>query len=176
MGMRRSVRILAAGAVTCMALAGCGDGTSGGNSASEGRRGGILILAGQGDVDHLDTASGYYTATYTLERAFTRQLVTYPADQDFDRANEIVADLATEVPTEDNGGISADGMTYTFTIRDGTRWNTSPPRQVTAEDFVRGFERLCNPASPVRNPACAAPPFPRGPARAAPTPAFPTAS
>lgn len=32
---------------------------------------------------------------------------------------ELVPGLATEVPTSDNGGISEDGMTYTFTIREG---------------------------------------------------------
>ena len=31
-------------------------------------------------------------------------------------------------------------------------WNTSPPRQVTAGDFVREFKLLCNPVSPVGAP------------------------
>ncbi|MDN5857688.1 MAG: ABC transporter substrate-binding protein [Pseudonocardia sp.] len=56
--------------------------------------------------------------------------------------------MATEVPTKENGGISADGLTYTFTIKEGVRWNTAPPRQVTAADMERGIERLCNPVRP----------------------------
>ena len=147
----RTASVLAAGLTMVLVVSACGGGDGAGEE-QEGRRGGTLILAGKDGVDHLDTASGYYTATYTLERAFARQLVTYPADENTERANEIVADLATEVPSEDNGGVSEDGTVYTFTIRDGARWNTEPPRQVTAHDFVRGFERLCNPASPVRAP------------------------
>ncbi|MFD0533402.1 ABC transporter substrate-binding protein [Actinomadura luteofluorescens] len=33
-------------------------------------------------------------------------------------------------------------------MRDGGRWNTSPPRPVTAADVVRGVKRTCNPAAP----------------------------
>ena len=89
---------------------------------------------------------------YMLGRAWTRQLVTYPADRDPERAAEIVADVATDVPSTANGGISADGTTYTFTLRDGVRWDTDPPRDVTAQDFVRGLERLCNPKTPIGAP------------------------
>jgi peptide/nickel transport system substrate-binding protein len=32
---------------------------------------------------------------------------------------EFVPDLATEVPTKANGGVSADGLTYTFKLRPG---------------------------------------------------------
>ena len=56
--------------------------------------------------------------------------------------------MATQVPTKTNGGISADGLTYKLTIRTGVMWNTTPARQVTAADVVRGLERTCNPAQP----------------------------
>ena len=52
------------------------------------------------------------------------------------------------MPSTSNGGISADGLTYKLTIRNGAMWNTTPPRQVTAADEVRGVERTCNPAQP----------------------------
>ena len=57
-------------------------------------------------------------------------------------------DLAEQLPTTDNGGISADGKTYTITIKQGVQWNTNPPRQVTAADAVIGVKRSCNPAQP----------------------------
>ncbi len=57
-----------------------------------------------------------------------------------------VPDIATEVPTAANGGISSDGLTYTFHIKSGVDWNTSPARQVTADDFLREFKAFCNPA------------------------------
>lgn len=41
--------------------------------------------------------------------------------------------------------VSEDGLTYTFTLRDGITWSNGDP--VTAQDFVTGFERLLNPAT-----------------------------
>ena len=35
--------------------------------------------------------------------------------------------LATEVPTKENGGISQDGMVYTFKIREGVTWHDGTP-------------------------------------------------
>ena len=105
-----------------------------------------------GDVDHLDPMSAYYTATAILERGYTRQLVTYPASNDYNKATTIAADMATEVPTTANGGISSDGLTYTFHLRSGVMWNTTPPRAVVAGDFVRELKRFCNPVLGVGNP------------------------
>ena len=69
----------------------------------------------------------------------------------FPEAIKLVPDIATAVPTAGNG-ISADAKTYTLTLRSGVMWDTSPPRQVTADDFVREFKTLCNPVSPVGAP------------------------
>jgi len=154
MAIRRPLAGLAVVALTA-ALAACGGGGGGGGSSTGGGtpvQGGTLKLLGSSDVDHLDTASAYYTATYTLERAFTRQLFSYPSSTDLTTANKPVADLATAMPTGANGGISADGRTYTIHLRTGARWNTSPPRDVTAQDEVLGLKRLCNPVSPVGAP------------------------
>jgi len=153
---RTPVAALAILTVTAVGLAACGNGggTSGGTSASGGTpvQGGTLKLLGSSDVDHLDTASAYYTASYTLERAFTRQLFSYPASSDITTANTPVADLASELPTTANGGISADGKTYTIHLRADAQWNTTPARAVTAQDEVLGLKRLCNPVSPVGAP------------------------
>jgi peptide/nickel transport system substrate-binding protein len=131
---------------------GCGGGGEGGTGGAESRRGGTLRVAGGGGVDHLDTASVYRAPSYALARAFTRQLVTYPADPDPRRADDPVADAATELPTTANRRVSDDRRTYRFTVRDGVQWDTDPPRQVSSHDFVRGLERLCNPVAPVRAP------------------------
>ena len=108
-------------------------------------KGGTLKIVGNADVDHLDTAGGYYTTTNTLFRAFTRQLFAFPASTDPQKSITPEADVATEVPTVANGGISADKKTYTIHLRPDVMWNTSPPRPVTAQDFVRAFKRMCNP-------------------------------
>jgi peptide/nickel transport system substrate-binding protein len=153
---RNPVAALAMLTVTAVSLAACGNGGGNGGSTSDNGGtpvpGGTLKLLGSSDVDHLDTASAYYTATYTLERAFTRQLFSYPASTDISTSNTPVADLATVLPTTANGGISADGRTYTIHLRTDAQWNTTPARPVTAQDEVLGLKRLCNPVSPVGAP------------------------
>ena len=154
---RTPVAALAMLIVTAVGLAACGNGSSGGggsgsNNSGTPVQGGTLKLLGSSDVDHLDTASAYYTASYTLERAYARQLFSYPASTDINTANTPVADLASVVPTTANGGISADGKTYTIHMRADAQWNTTPARPVTAQDEVLGLKRLCNPVSPVGAP------------------------
>ncbi len=115
------------------------------NATGSPTPGGTLRMIGNADVDHLDTAAGYYTTTYTLERAFTRQLYTNPASSDPATSISVVPDVATELPTTANGGVSADGKTYTIHLRPDVMWDTQPARAVTAADFILGFKRLCNP-------------------------------
>lgn len=103
-------------------------------------------MLGAGDVDYMDPNLSYYSAGYLGLRMWSRQLFTYPAVAD--KATTSVPDLAEETPTQANGGISADGKTYTITIRQGAKWNTKPARQVTAADFVTGVKRTCNPVQP----------------------------
>ena len=135
-------------------LAACGNTTGGTTtSAATGTKGGTLTMLGTGDVDHLDPASAYYTVSFQIIRGYSRQLVTYPTSSDPNANTSIVADMATQVPSTSNGGISADGLTYTFKIKSGVKWDTTPARQVTAADFVLGFKRLCNPVNPVGAPA-----------------------
>ncbi|HEX5532183.1 MAG TPA: ABC transporter substrate-binding protein [Actinomycetales bacterium] len=154
---RHRTRYMAAvsgASVLTVVLAACGGGggTSGaGGTASSGGNpvtGGTLKVLGSSDVDHLDTASAYYTVSYSIERAFSRQLVSYPASSDIKKATSVVADLATDVPSQSNNGISADGKTYTFHMRQDAMWNTQPARPVTSKDLVRGMKRICNPANP----------------------------
>src|SRR5687767_439150 len=60
----------------------------------------------------------------------------------------VAPDLAAVLPTIENGGISSDNRTYTFHLRRGVMWNTTPPREVNAHDLVRGLKLICNPVNP----------------------------
>jgi ABC-type transport system substrate-binding protein len=144
----RTTGLKAAAAIGALAvgLAACG-GNSGNSSDDSGTpvKGGILKIVGAGDVDHLDTASGYTTVADSLERTWARRLFGYKASNDQAEGSQVVADIATEMPTAANGGISADGKTYTIKLRPGVQWNTQPARDVVAGDVVRGIKRLCNP-------------------------------
>lgn len=53
--------------------------------------------------------------------------------------DKFVPQLAVEVPTVENGGISADGKTYTFTIREGVKCHGG--EILTAEDVEYSLER-----------------------------------
>ena len=159
--MRRGRASLIAIATSVAAmLAGCGTAatsavdTPGGaagdrvrNGTTEGAaKGGTLNILGAGDVDYLDPNITYYSAGYVVSRLYSRQLFATSADPA--TKNAVVADLAEQRPSADNGGVSADGKTYTITIRQGAQWDTSPPRQITAADEVIGVKRTCNPVAP----------------------------
>jgi peptide/nickel transport system substrate-binding protein len=151
----KRIAALAAAALTAGTLAACGGSSGGGSSGgSSGSpvKGGTLNMVAAGDVDHLDTLSAYYTPSFQLEGAWTRQLMSYFPSNNRTRAITIAPDVATVVPTKANGGISSNGLTYTFHIRQGVEWNTSPARQVTSADFEREFKWMCNPVLGVGNP------------------------
>jgi peptide/nickel transport system substrate-binding protein len=109
------------------------------------RDGGVLSLVGAGDVDHLDPALAYHTVTRGIMRACTRQLVTYRATGDHDRAGDLVADLATAA----DGPFDDEGRQYRFTLKAGVKWDAGPHgREITAADVVRGIKRLAHPMAP----------------------------
>jgi peptide/nickel transport system substrate-binding protein len=56
--------------------------------------------------------------------------------------------LVTEVPTMQNGGISADGLTFTFKLRKDVKWQDGTP--FTAKDVKFTYDMLVNPDVPVR--------------------------
>jgi peptide/nickel transport system substrate-binding protein len=151
---------LAAAVLVAAGLAACSSSSKSapGSSSSAPVYGGTLNIVAASGPDHIDTVSAYYTADYMLERAYTRQLVAYPtvpaastASAGWTTDSTPVADVATGVPTVANGGITNGGKTYTFHIRPGADWDSTPVRQVTAADFIREFKAFCNPVSPVGN-------------------------
>ncbi|MBV9382942.1 MAG: ABC transporter substrate-binding protein [Streptosporangiaceae bacterium] len=143
-------------------LAACSSSASSSGPAASSAKpvmGGTLRIVAASGPDHIDTVPAYYTADYQLEHAYTRQLVQYPtqaatsiSSSGWNADVTPVADMATEVPTTANGGITNGGKTYTFHIKPGVDWNTTPPRPVTSQDFVREFKAFFNPVSPVGNP------------------------
>jgi peptide/nickel transport system substrate-binding protein len=127
-------------------------------SSEKPQSGGTLNIVAASGPDHIDTVPAYYTPDYELERVYTRQLVSYPTVPAASTSSAAwttdttpVADAATAVPTVANGGITGNGTVYTFHIKPGVDWNTTPARQVTSQDFLREFKAFFNPVSPVGN-------------------------
>jgi peptide/nickel transport system substrate-binding protein len=147
------VAVLAAAALTACSSSSSSSTPSTTTSSNAPVTGGTLNVVAAAGPDHIDTVPAYYTADYEFERAYTRQLLQYPSanynsnsDAGWTADVTPVADIATEVPTAANGGITNGGMTYTFHIKQGVMWDSTPPRQVTADDFIREFKAFCNPA------------------------------
>ncbi|MDQ6768244.1 MAG: peptide ABC transporter substrate-binding protein [Candidatus Eremiobacteraeota bacterium] len=62
--------------------------------------------------------------------------------------NELVPELATQVPTQRNGGISQDGLTITYQLRKGVRWHDGAP--FTADDVLFTWQQVMNPLNNVQ--------------------------
>jgi peptide/nickel transport system substrate-binding protein len=154
--MPKRIAALAVVALAATTLAACGkSSTTGGTSANSGTpvKGGTLNIVAAGGPDHLDTVPAYTTYDYMLERAYARQLLSYPtvpvtstSSPAWKTDTTPVADAATVVPSTSNGGITDGGRTYTFHIKKGVDWDSTPVRQVSAADFIRQFKAYCNPA------------------------------
>lgn len=62
---------------------------------------------------------------------------------------EYIPNLATETPTRENGGVSEDGLTWTFKLRDDATWHDGEP--FTANDVKFTWETIMNPDVAVRS-------------------------
>jgi peptide/nickel transport system substrate-binding protein len=150
---------LAAAALAAGALAACSSSSPANNASGAPLKGGTLRVISNTGPGSLDPIPTYNFAGYELERGYARQLLSYPTTSPatasgsaWTRATTLVPDMATQVPSTTNGGISASGLVYSYHIRSGADWNSSPPRQVTAADFIREFQAFCNPGQfPVGN-------------------------
>ena len=63
----------------------------------------------------------------------------------YDSRNLPIPELATAVPTKENGGISADGMTVVLHIRQHVKWSDGTP--FDADDVVFSIDAMNNPAN-----------------------------
>lgn len=78
-----------------------------------------------------DTLNPYYTTMWFAGLAYDFQLLSL---WQFDDVGKINPELAAEVPTTDNGGISADGLTLTIKLRQDAVWTDGTA--ITAHDYV----------------------------------------
>ncbi|MFG2112893.1 ABC transporter substrate-binding protein [Streptomyces sp. NPDC048718] len=97
------------------------------------KKGGELKFIGTQESDSWDPQRGYYGFMWDFARYYTRQLISYKAAPGAE-STELVPDLAT-----DTGKISSDGLTYTFTLKDGVTWEDGKP--ITSKDIKYGIER-----------------------------------
>ena len=68
-----------------------------------------------------------------------------------DDTGTFIPNLAVEIPTKENGGVSADGLTWTMKLRPGVKWHDGTP--FTAKDVVFTYQTMINPKIAVRGRA-----------------------
>jgi YVTN family beta-propeller protein len=101
--------------------------------------GGTARLVSQPDVDSMDPAVAYNGLSQGLLYATCAKLLNYP-DKSGAPGSQLVPEVAQSLPTR-----SADGRSYTFTIRPGFRFSPPSTETVTAQTFKATIERSLNP-------------------------------
>jgi peptide/nickel transport system substrate-binding protein len=84
------------------------------------------------EITSLDPQRSYQPGVWNLMRLYTRTLVTYASEPG--RTGELVPDLATDLGTP-----SEDGLSWTFTLKGGVRFEDGRP--ITSRDVKYGIER-----------------------------------
>ena len=96
--------------------------------------GGSMIVSYKDDVSTLDPAIGYDWQNWSMIKSLFDGLMDYEPG-----TTTLVNDLAEDYT------ISDDGLTYTFTLRDGVVFHNG--REMTAEDVKYSLDRVTNPGT-----------------------------
>jgi peptide/nickel transport system substrate-binding protein len=117
----------------------------GGARANGGRhpwtRPGVLRLADVADPDSLNPLLSTMDLSYDLSSLIFSYLVIA------DSQGRMVGDLATSVPSPENGGVYDDGRTYVYHLRGGVRWHDGAP--LTSRDVAFSWRAVMNPRNNV---------------------------
>lgn len=100
--------------------------------ADDAANGGSMIVTYKDDVSTLDPAIGYDWQNWSMIKSLFDGLMDYKPG-----TTELVNDLAESYTLSD------DGLTYTFTLRDGVSFHNG--RALTAEDVKYSLDRVTNP-------------------------------
>ena len=126
-----------ASGVGCTRVGGAGPAGSGNPWTHHG----VLRMADLSEPDTLNPVVGNFQVDNDLAMFWDGFLFNWS-----DR-NEFVPELATEVPTLRNGGISADGLTIVYHLRPGVLWQDGKP--FGADDVLFTWRAIMNPRNNV---------------------------
>jgi peptide/nickel transport system substrate-binding protein len=108
-----------------------------GDDAFGQSRPGVLRMAGDQQPDNLNPLIGTQTIDTDLALLWSSYLFLWN-DRD-----QFVPELATTVPSLENGGVSKNGLIVTYHLRRGVRWQDGAP--FTAADVVYSWRQVMNP-------------------------------
>lgn len=103
-------------------------------SADEPKQGGAMTVTYKDDVSTLDPAIGYDWQNWSIIKSIFDGLMDYAPG-----TTDLVPDLAESYT------ISADGLTYSFTLREGVTFHNG--RKLTSADIKYSIERAVNPVT-----------------------------
>jgi peptide/nickel transport system substrate-binding protein len=107
------------------------------DSAAGPARGGRLVIGVQQEPEMLSEILNSMATNNMVCNLVFSKFVKY--DDQF----RLIPDLITEIPTVENGGVSADHRTYTYHLRSDARWHDGRP--VTSRDARFTYEIIMDP-------------------------------
>ena len=144
--MERATRLRIRAAVITMALvlAACGPSAPAGQASPAGgspavaKQGGTVRITVNQEPDTLNPlfGGGLRVSNTVIQAVFNGLWIA-------DEKGEFQPDLAAEVPTIQNGGVSADGKTVTVKLRRDVKWADGKP--FTASDVKFNFDVILSP-------------------------------
>lgn len=87
-----------------------------------------------------DSIVPYYTV---MSYAWWIAQLTLVGLAEWDENGAYVPELAAEIPSVENGGVSADGLTITWKLKPGLKWSDGEP--LTSKDVKFTWESIVNP-------------------------------
>lgn len=132
----RTIFMIAILFVTIFFMAGCGQKELPQNPTKEIKSGGQLTFGSLQEPNTLNPLLSDVLATAEVSSLlFSGLIVT-------NDKGEWIPDLALEVPTLQNGGVSPDGRTITYRLRQGVNWHDGAP--FTAADVKFTWQTIMN--------------------------------
>ncbi len=144
--MRKVIKVFGVALAVAIVTAACGGDGGGGTDTTQNediQPGGTLKVALLSDVSAaFDPQKEYYSTTWGYYRCcLLRTLVSYPGLPGEEGGNDLIPDLATDLPE-----VSEDELTWTFHLQEGIHY--APPyddTEIVAQDFIRALERTADP-------------------------------
>lgn len=112
-------------------------------SEGAGATGGTVTVGLFQEPDNLNPYLAVQTASRLVRELTLEGLVSADPEGNY------VPELAAEVPTIENGGISEDGLTITYTLKEGLTWSDGDP--LTSADVKFTWEAIMDPGNAVNS-------------------------
>ncbi len=140
MSISRSHRLIAAALAAAMLVA-CSRATTTTTTITTAAGGGDLRIIVPIDLTTLNPILAQNAVESSIDGLIFDELVT------IDNHGHEVPDLAAIVPTQQNGGISNNGLTITYHLRHGVKWQDGAP--FTSRDVKFTWQAIMNPKNNV---------------------------